>query len=100
LNALLADVSQRQRDQQEARVQRQLERAQSSSSSSSSTPGTNDDVDGIGAVAAAPFPPAAAAFYLNALLADVSQRQRDQQEARVQRQLERAQSLGALAWRV
>ncbi|TKA54606.1 hypothetical protein B0A53_03013 [Rhodotorula sp. CCFEE 5036] len=35
-------------------------------------------------------------FYLNALLADVSQRQRDQQEARVQRQLERAQSLGAL----
>ncbi|KWU45439.1 hypothetical protein RHOSPDRAFT_28818 [Rhodotorula sp. JG-1b] len=35
-------------------------------------------------------------FYLNALLADVSQRQRDQQEARVQRQLEKAQSLGAL----
>ncbi|GAA5883924.1 hypothetical protein JCM3774_005250 [Rhodotorula dairenensis] len=35
-------------------------------------------------------------FYLNALLADVSQRQRDQQEARVKRQLEKAQSLGAL----
>lgn len=35
-------------------------------------------------------------FYLNALLADVSQRQRDQQELRVQRQLEKAQSLGAI----
>ncbi|GAA5980237.1 hypothetical protein JCM10908_001583 [Rhodotorula pacifica] len=35
-------------------------------------------------------------FYLNALLAEVSQRQRDQQEARVKRQLERAQSLGAM----
>ncbi|BGP12808.1 hypothetical protein JCM10213_008069 [Rhodosporidiobolus nylandii] len=35
-------------------------------------------------------------LYLNALLASVSQRQRDQQEARVRRQLEKTQSLGGL----
>ncbi|GAA5913974.1 hypothetical protein JCM6882_002584 [Rhodosporidiobolus microsporus] len=35
-------------------------------------------------------------LYLNALLASVSQRQRDQQEARVKRQLEKTQSLGGL----
>lgn len=35
-------------------------------------------------------------FYLNALLADVSQRQRDQQELRVKRQLEKAESLGGI----
>ncbi|GAA5994902.1 Ufe1p [Rhodotorula paludigena] len=39
---------------------------------------------------------ALATFYLNALLASVSQRQRDQQEARVQRQLEKTQSLGGM----
>ncbi|BGP21687.1 SNARE protein syntaxin 18/UFE1 [Rhodotorula toruloides] len=33
-------------------------------------------------------------FYLNTMLASVSQRQRDQQEARVKRQLEKTQSLG------
>ncbi|GAA5832251.1 hypothetical protein JCM11251_004295 [Rhodosporidiobolus azoricus] len=35
-------------------------------------------------------------LYLNALLAAVSQRQRDQQEARVKRQLDKTQSLGGL----
>ncbi|GAA6001785.1 hypothetical protein JCM10207_002319 [Rhodosporidiobolus poonsookiae] len=35
-------------------------------------------------------------LYLNSLLAAVSQRQRDQQEARVKRQLERTQSLGGM----
>ncbi|GAA5857210.1 hypothetical protein JCM8547_009374 [Rhodosporidiobolus lusitaniae] len=35
-------------------------------------------------------------LYLNALLASVSQRQRDQQEARVWRQLEKTQSLGGM----
>ncbi|GAA5984040.1 hypothetical protein JCM11641_005576 [Rhodosporidiobolus odoratus] len=35
-------------------------------------------------------------LYLNALLASVSQRQRDQQEARVRRQLEKTQSLGGM----
>ncbi|BGO92887.1 hypothetical protein NBRC10512_008007 [Rhodotorula toruloides] len=35
-------------------------------------------------------------FYLNTMLASVSQRQRDQQEARVKRQLEKTQSLGGM----